>query len=229
MTDTLSIWNLALSHIGNKAGLSTASPPYDSREAQLCGQYWPLARRFAIAKCKPAWARVRVAAALIDLGDYQPSQWVYSYAKPSGCIEIIGVYEPEASRDEDRKPSRVETWNDGTDDYDVIYTNVETAVIRYLKDIEDTSRFPPSFVQGVSYLLAAYLAGPLIKGSDGAKMSEALEQKAIAYLSLSETHDANQDSAEHIFADGNHGSSWLNARGFGGAQLTEDAPILDES
>jgi hypothetical protein len=229
MTDSLSIWNLALSHLGNKAGLSSASAPYVSREGELCGQFWPIARRFAIAKSKPSWARVRQAATLIDLGDYQPTQWVYSYQKPSNCVELIGVYEPEASRDEDRKPARVETWNNGTDDYEVIYTNVETAVIRYLKDVDDTSKFPPTFVLGVSYLLAAYLAGPLIKGADGAKMSEALENKAIAYLGLGETYEANQDDATHVFADGNHGSTWLNARGFGGSQLTEDAPILDES
>jgi hypothetical protein len=229
MASKLAIWNLALSHIGNKAGLSSASAPYASREAELCGQYWALARQFAIQKAKPSWARVRAAGALLDLGDYQPTQWVYTYSQPADCLEITGVYESVGSRDEDRKPSAVGTWNDGADDYTVIYTSVEDAVIRYLKDVEDTTRYSPTFTLGVSYLLAAYLAGPLIKGADGAKMSEGLEGKAIAYLSLGEAFDANQESAEHIFADGNHGASWLNARGFGGSQLTEDAPILDES
>ena len=228
MTDTLSIWNLALSHVGNKAGLSSASPPYASREAELCGQYWPLARKFAIVKAKPSWARFRQAAALVDLGDYQPSQWQYTYTKPTNAVELIGVYEPQAIREEDRQNAVVEQWSDGVDAYDVIYTNVELAVVRYLKDVEDTSKYHPAFVIGVSWMLASYLCGPLIKGESGMKVAEACEQKAIAYLSLSETHDANQQDRRDVFRDGNHAAPWVGARGFGDGYLSDAAPIIYE-
>ena len=226
MASLVSIWNLALSHLGNKAGLSTTSEPYSSREAELCGQFWPIARQFAIVKCKPSWARRRVSAALLDLGTEQPTQWLYTYSKPENCLELIGIYEPEAVRDEDRQPCRVETWTDGADNYDVIYANVEEAVVRWLSDEESPDRNHPAFVNGVSYLLAAYIAGPIVKGKAGMDLAEALEKKALSYLMLSETHDANQNSAAEVFRDGNHAAPWISARGFGDVVLA-DAAVLN--
>lgn len=227
MATLVSIWNLALSHLGNKAGLSSASEPYASREAELCGQFWPIARQFAITKCKPSWARRRASAGLLDLGDDQPTQWLYTYSKPADCLELIGVYEPEATLDEERQPCRVETWRNSSDeDFDVIYCNVENAVVRWLVDEDDTDRYSPAFANGVSYLLAAYLAGPIIKGGPGMQVSEALEKKAISYLMLSETSDANQANAADVFRDGNHAAPWVKTRGFGD-MVVADAPVLN--
>jgi len=227
MASLVSIWNLALSHLGNKAGLSSADEPYATREAELCGQFWPIARQFAIIKCKPSWARRRQSAGLLDLGDEQPTQWLYTYSKPANCLELIGLYGPEAILDEDRQPSRVETWTDGDDNYDVIYANTEDAVVRWLVDEEDTSKYHPAFTNGVSYLLAAYLAGPVIKGASGMQVSEALEKKAISYLMLSETSDANQGTATDVFRDGNHAAPWLKARGYSELGFFPDAPVLN--
>lgn len=225
MASLVSIWNLALSHIGNKAGLSTTSPPHATVEAERCAMYWPVARQFAITKCKPSWARKRITAALVDLGDEQPSQWLYAYAKPSDALEILGVYEPEGTLDEDAKGATFEEWNDGTDDHSVIYTNVEQAVVRYLQDVEDADKYHPTFALGVSWLLASYLAGPTVKGAEGMKLAEKLEQKAIAYLNLSETQDAQQTQRRDVFRDGNHVASWISARGFGDVILG-DAPVI---
>lgn len=226
MADLLSIWNLALAHLGNKAGLTTTNPPYASREAELCGTYWPLARQFAITKAKPSWSRVRQAGALVDLGDEQPTQWLYTYAKPDGCLELIGVYEPEAILDEERKPSRSGAWSNGADTYDVIYTNTELAVLRWVEDVEDTDRYHPGFTMAVSWLLASYLAGPIIKGETGMKVAEKFEQKAVAYLNLSDAQDASQDAPADVFRDGNHSAPWLQSRGFGGSVVLTDAPVL---
>lgn len=228
MADLLSIWNLALSHLGNKAGLSSADAPYASREAELCGTYWPLARQFALTKVKPSWARLRAYGAVVDLGDEQPTQWLFTYAKPDNCLELVGVYEAEAVLDEERKPARVEAWSNGADTFDVIYTNTETAVLRWLEDVEDTSRYHPTFMIGVSWLLASYLAGPIIKGEAGMKVAEQFEKKAIAYLSLTETQDANQNQGADVFRDGNHSAPWLVARGFGGSAVLTDAPVLND-
>lgn len=224
MASLVSIWNLALSHIGNRATLSTTTAPYSTAEAEKCALFWPFARQFAIVKCKPSWARRRDAAALVDLGEYQPVEWVYSYATPADMLELIGVYDSQAVQDEKRKSARYESASDGSA---VIYTDVEEAWVRYLVDVEDTTKYHPTFTLGVSWLLASYLAGPIIKGVDGMKTAEALEQKAIAYLSMSETHDANQQDATEVFRDGNRAPTWINARGFGSV-TTSDARVIYE-
>lgn len=225
MASLVSIWNLALAHIGNRASLSSASAPYTSVEGERCAQFWPLARQFAIVKCKPSWARRRDIAALVDLGDYQPSEWLYAYAPPGDALEIIGVYDPEGVKDEKRKGSAYESASDGSG---VIYTNVEQAWLRYLVDVEDTSLFHPAFTMGVSLLLASYLAGPIIKGMEGMKVAEAHEKKAIAYLSLSETHDTNQQQRSDVFRDGNQAPTWINARGFGDTIFSDARVIYEE-
>lgn len=211
MTDALSIWNLALSHLGKKAGLSSASPPHESVEAQRCAIYWPLARRFAITKSKPSWARRRGALEEVELGTAQPSQWTYTYKHPATALEMIGVYEPEAVADPDAKSAVHES--NATEK--LIYSNVYQAVGRWLIDEENTGVYTPAFTIGVSWLLASYLAGPTIQGENGMKVAEMAEQKAMAYLNLSETHDANQSQRAEVFRDGNMQAPWVREQGFG--------------
>jgi hypothetical protein len=55
----------------------------------------------------------------------------------------------------------------------VLYTNVETAVLRYIADVDDTTKFSPSFTACLARLLASYLAGPIIKGETGANVGAA--------------------------------------------------------
>lgn len=210
MVAVLSIWNLALSHLGDKAGLSSASAPYASRNAELCGMYWPLARQLAISKTKPSWSRKRITLALVDLGEYQPSQWAYTYTKPADALKVTGIYAADGGYDEDSKTAVFEEASEAS----VIYTNVETAVGRYICDVEDSSKYHPEFATGVSWLLAAYLAGPIVKGSEGMKLAEAFEKKAWAYFGLSETEDANQSQRRDVFSDDSMRPPWIQARGF---------------
>lgn len=226
MASKLNIWNLAIAHLGEKAGLSSADAPYSSREAELCGQYYDMARQLMLAKIKPAYARRRIAAADVtaDLGDDMPEQWQFAYARPGGAISIVGVYSPNNMNDEDDATYEFES--DDTDP--VIYCNIENAIIRWIDDVEDTDKFAPFEVVGLSWLLASMLAGPIIKGKDGMAVSEACEKKAWAYLNQANTEDANQRQRREIREDSRHKPAWIEARGYGGGLFPDAAVVYDE-
>lgn len=221
MASKLEIWNLALGNLGNKAGLSSASPPYDTREGELCGMYYDLARKFAISYVKPFWAKGRVVLAEVtdDLGDDMPVTWGYAYAKPN-ATQILGIFDPGSIQDEDAKGYEYET-HDGDP---VIYTNVNEAIARVLIDVEDVDKFHPAFVVGLASLLAAYIAGPLIKGKDGMAVAEAWEKKALGYLGQAAADSANQSSRSEVRDETRHLPSFIAARGFMTTQL--ETPII---
>lgn len=175
MSSVVDICNLALSHLGDEAQVSAISPPDGSVQAAQCGRFYPIARDVMLEAHPWSFATKRVALAAVtnDLSD----DWEYAYALPSTCLRPLsalypGVPERVLSTDSDNgsHPYIVEAGEDGTA---VLYTNVETAVLRYIDRIEDSSKFSPGFVIAVSRLLAAYLAGPILKGSEGMRVSQA--------------------------------------------------------
>jgi hypothetical protein len=54
----------------------------------------------------------------------------------------------------------------------VLFTNIDAATLRYIARIEDPTKFPPGFTIALSRLLAAYLAGPILKGDKGMAVAE---------------------------------------------------------
>jgi len=222
MTSTLEVWNLALSHLGDKAGLSSVTAPYTSREAQLCAMYWPTARRSALQKFKPSFATQRAALSELDLGAAQPDQWLFAYTTPSTSIHILGVYDPNRTYDQDDTgEAREMSGNDA-----VIYTNVENAIVRYVEDTETSGRFSPMFALGVSYFLAALVAGPLIKGKDGRALASDLMKTAMAFHASDAADDANQSELRGAYSDNQMRPPWIAARDFrpdnGDARIIRD-------
>ena len=79
---------------------------------------------------------------------------------------------------------------------DVVYSNEPSAVLVYVQDVTDSTKFPPSFTAAMSFLLAGYLAGPIIKGNEGARLGDAMRQRAMSAAEISAAASANASSIE---------------------------------
>lgn len=149
--------------------------------------------------------------------DNTPATWRYMYALPSGVINIISVLPKDAIDDyearlglgnygyelpypegyqpvpgvavETPRPFAVETQSNGTQ---IVLTNECDAVLRYTAAVADTTKFSPLFTLALSHLLASMLAGPIIKGSEGAAAATQQLELFNAFLGKATSSDANQ-------------------------------------
>lgn len=178
MSSEVDICNLALSHIGDEAEVAAITPPDGTIQAAQCGRFYPLARGILLESHPWTFATKRVAVS--EVTNPSPDDWLYAYALPSTCIRPLsalypGVPEQMLGTDSDlgSHPFIVEAAEDGSP---VLYTNVQTAVLRYIDTITDPTRFTPGFAMSLSRLLAAYLAGPILKGDAGMAAAKAQMQ-----------------------------------------------------
>jgi hypothetical protein len=98
------------------------------------------------------------------------NSWLYAYALPNGCLRPVSVLTAETSDDTDTQDFVVETDEDGNQ---VLYTNTADATLLFIKLITDTTKFSPLMVVALARLLSSYLAGPIIKGTEGMKVAQA--------------------------------------------------------
>ena len=89
----------------------------------------------------------------------------------------------------------------------VIYTDTPGAVLRYISRVQDPTTWSPLFRLALSYQLAAMLAGPIIKGTEGAKVAGEMLRQAALYRALAIEADANQ--GDEVPA---HLPAWLASR-----------------
>lgn len=209
MASAVDIANMALSHHGSDTVIASLVPPDGSVEAGHCARFFKLARREAIEACRPFWAKARVALAPLPSN---PSEvWSYAYALPSDCIAPLRVLAKSTVMDTPWWPFNQVLLVDefqffterGSSDFEIeggtLLTHEPEAVLLYLRDIEDTSKFPPTFTSGLSYLLAAYIAGPLIKGAEGVNAGRELRTMARTVLGEAAVSDANKSSERADF------------------------------
>lgn len=191
MTSATDICNLALGHIGQKADVESISPPEASIRAQNSAIFYPIARD-ALQELH-AWSFNTRRATLAEVTNDLDS-WAFAYALPSLCVKPLGVLLPGATDDSAYQPFASETTDDGEE---VIYTNVEDAVLRFQVKVTDTSKFTPLYVTALSWLLASYLAGPILKGQAGSKVArEALQQFRVEFGAAASSN-ANASQEDH--------------------------------
>lgn len=204
MPSEVDFCNMALSHVGSDAVVAAIDPPDGSVEAGHCARFYPIARAELIEQHAWGFARRRVALAAVT----NPSTvWAFAYALPSPCLKPLRVLNSNTLSLSGFFPpispfvtaSELAVFDErGSADYDiengVLLTNEEDAVLLYLVDVIDTSRWPPGFGVSFSYLLASFLAGPIIKGRDGAETAKTLRQVAMNARGAASALDANSAS-----------------------------------
>lgn len=219
----LTIWNLALGHLGDDATVD--SPNEQSVQAELCRQFYVTARDTVLELHPWNFATRRAPLALIETDPF--NAWSYAYAWPADALSVWQVGRDQASVLTDHTGSALrlpQTTYDVTasgeaEDYEIetqadgaqiILSNVADAYARYTRRVEDSTRFSPSFRMALSYLLASRLAGPILKGDAGRAESRRLLQEFRAWMTTAGVSDANQHRAERVRQ--NHQPDWMRAR-----------------
>lgn len=186
MASEIDIANLALARLGDAATIASLDPPEGSAQADHCARFYPIARDALIEMSDWKFAIQRVNLAVLAVDSHG---WAYAYAKPANCIKLLGVLASTAGSDEASENYETETDASGNE---IILTDTEAAQARYVVRITDTTKFPPLFVDALSWLLASHLAGPVMKGDEGAKMAQTAYARAVFLAGSASASDANQ-------------------------------------
>lgn len=201
MASVVQLCNMALSHIGSEARVASISPPDGSVEAGHCATFYDLARTELLEPGNWSFALKRTQLAQVE----NPSTvWAYAYAKPADCMRSLRVLRPNIAITVFTQDRVVDPHTDDRDsatfdvEGEVILTNEPDAVLVYVQDVTDSTKFPASFTSSLSYLLASYLAGPIVKGNDGARLGDSMRQRALSLADVAATASANASSAESL-------------------------------
>ena len=215
MATEVDICNLALAHLGDDATIASLSPPEGSAQAEKAARFYPIARNNLLEMHNWNFAAKRGNLALTT---NTLDQWDYAYVAPADMMSPVAIISPTAQNDYATRMSAGDTPGGITSNYAptivagqyspqqfavegaYIYTNQENAMLRYQAFITDPSLFSPLFVTTLSWHLASMLAGPVIKGDQGAAEAKRSTQMMTNYLtSAKQSDNLHRDiTVEHI-------------------------------
>lgn len=219
MAAEVDICNLALAYLGDEANVASINPPDQSAQASHCARFYPQARDELLEMHTWQFATTRAALALAS---NPSSSWQYAYAAPANVLNYLAVLDPSATGDYSMQaplayvanasgqpglgvyspqPYVVETAADGSE---IVLTNQQNAVLRYTLSMSDTTKFSPTFVEALARLLAAKLAGPLLKGEVGRQEGQAQMGWFTRAFEKAVESDANQRRINLA-----HGPAWM--------------------
>lgn len=182
MATDIDLVNQALSHIGNRANVSSIDPPDGTVEANWAARFYRTAVYRALAREDWSFARTRAALGAEDLP--AGTVWRYAYGVPSDCVQPRRVLTGDQTQYEDDTAAYE---REGS----MLLTNQADAVLIYTRAITDATKFTPLFGDTVALDLAAYLAGPILKGSEGVNAASKLRQAAAQVAREALALDAN--------------------------------------
>lgn len=218
MASVVDISNLALGHLGDRANVTSIDPPEGSAQADHCARWWPIARDEALSSFDWGFASRSDTTALLDDAVMDDGRWDYAYSRPADFLVAreftystgqTVVLEPGSPHFE------AGTLADGTP---VLFTGTDLGALRYTRRVSDPTLYPPKFVTAVSYLLASYLAGPVVKGKAGVQTATAMRARWDQLSGQAMAVDANQKHSNTAFKPGT-----VRARGstLGGSTTVE--------
>ena len=187
MASQADICNLALSKIGDTAQIASITEA--SPQAKHCKQWYDIARDKALSDGRWGFATRRILGPAVALPD-TVTQWRFAYGVPASCLDILAVLRPGA-QSEVTELFVLETLPTGAR---IILTNVETATLRYIERVTDTTRYPVPFVMAMSTLLGSFISGPIRKD---VKTAAALRQMYSIEIGEAAASDANGQHGEN--------------------------------
>lgn len=218
MASDVDICNMALGLLGDAANVTSIYPPDQSAQAGHCARFYPMARDSLLEMHSWGFATVRVTLAQTT----NPSTtWQYAYAAPSDALNYLEIIDPNAADEYSvglqlaqtipgivqagvgvyqAQPYELENVGSAM----VILTNMQNAVLRYTKVVTDTAEFSPLFTEALARLLAAKLAGPLIKGQEGRAAAQSMLSEFNFWKEKAIESDANQRKIHPI-----PGAAWM--------------------
>lgn len=206
MPSVVDICNLALSHLGDRATLSSIDPPEGSAQADHCARLWPIARDEALSSFD--WGFASRVTDIARLASEDHPEWGYAYARPADFL---------VARDSMFPDGQVVTlgsnlyFEEGTadDGTPLLYAQFDSVALRYTRRVNNTGLYPAKLVPAISYLLAAYLAGSVVKGRSGVGMADRMRGMWDKLVGEAKAIDANQRKDHTKFTP-----ATLKARGY---------------
>lgn len=196
MATSIDIVNQALAHLGNKAGVTSIDPPDGSTEAGWAARFYLTSTYRALAHQDWAFARKR---ATLNTVTNPSAVWKYAYSKPSDCLAPRRILTGDASKyEDDTEPFRIE----GT----TILANKASAVLVYTAPVADAALFPAAFIDVVAAELAAFLAGPILRGAEGVKAMSDLRKLALQLAADAAAKDGNAEPGASTYVPASIGA-----------------------
>ena len=216
MASDVDICNLALAALGDDATIASIDPPEGSAQAEHCARFYPIARDMCLQGHTWSFTMRRVQGALLTS---ESSVWQYAYALPADALRVLAIIPDDATDDItylplDSQQLPLGWYVPGAGAYTpqpftiernaagvpMIYTNQQDAIIRYQARVTDPTQFSPMLVNAIAWQLASMIAGPMIKGKEGADESRRCLQQAVVYLEQAKGSDGNQQRKpiEHV-------------------------------
>lgn len=183
MASIVDICNLALAHLGNRAQVVSIAPVDGSVESDYCARFFPMARDEVLELADWSFARSRVSLAPLSINP--SSTWAYAYERPANCLVPRRIMTGDARAHEDDSFAFEEEGR-------AIFCNQALASLVFTQPMEDPTRFSPGFTTALSYKLAAYLAGPVLRGEAGSTAAGTLHGVAARKANEGVTLDANR-------------------------------------
>lgn len=202
MASVVTLCNLALSHLGDRANLTSIDPPEGSAQADHCANFWPIARDTALSARDWRFASIVVSPARYEDTVPGDPRWQYAYAPPADMLvarEFIF---------DDGSSVWLEDTSFGAPQYELgllpdtrkaLFANYADLSLRYTRKVTDPTQYPIAFATALTYLLASYLAGPVIKGRAGVGTAEAMWKRWEIELGKATVTDANQNYQPNVF------------------------------
>lgn len=197
MTSQVEIYNMALSNIGISE--TVASLEERSKAQQTCSRFWELARDTALAQFP--WQFATKISTLAMTGT-APRTWLYQYQYPNDCLKAMYLTPPGRILRPQDINERANFVTGYADSGQVIWTNEQEAELAYIVRIVDTGKYPPLFVEALSWKLASLIAMPMtaqtsIVQTAGAGYVQAWQIAASADLNES-TQDILDISSDYV-------------------------------
>jgi len=180
MGGKVDICNLALSALGEHNFIQSLME--GSAQANHCKQHYASALGATLEDFD--WPFARKTAGLAKTGE-PPMDWQYQYAYPADGLKCRSLV--TADRRERKLPWQIGLNEAGT--AKVIHTDVDNAIMRYTRRLEDEALFPPSFVTSFSMRLAWVLAMPITRER---KIMEAMWKSYLQSLSQAKAIARNE-------------------------------------
>jgi hypothetical protein len=203
MASEVGICNMAASHIGEDGVVVSIQPADGSVLAGHCARFYAIARDDMLELFQWAFAAKRqTLAPLVN----DTTEWSFKFATPSDCLKARRLIPLGATTDHKGVDYLIEG--------DALYTDEETPTLLYTKRVTDTTKFTTLFTSAVSYKLASYISGPIVKKPT---VTKTLLDMALQIGSMGAANEANANSQE------THDSPapWMAARG---VTMREDQP-----
>lgn len=217
------IFNMALKNLGVSAGVQSTSQ--GDRNTVVLDEFYETAKEKTLSDHD--WGFASAFRELTPTGNTsQHPKYAYEYDYPNNCLFVREVYLFEKERYKNLKDEKISFFNMAALHYDnenseaskrqnfviasddsgkrIIYTDVQPAVARFTRLVDEETYYTPEFAMALSWYLA-FLSAPSITGAR-VKTSDCL-QIYRQMLKEGKTADANEGLDEE-----DNECDWIKAR-----------------